>query len=119
MNITEANAVNQVLHWAMGHRVAYAGGPRITDEDATKAAKLLATRAEKVLSAELGPDDVELRRTQWWIATAPLVMDGEKVLGPFGTQELALEVRRYVEKTTTPRTYWVDSEDVPDGGETP
>jgi hypothetical protein len=31
-------------------------------------------------------------------------------MGPFGSQELALEVRAYIEKVNAPTTYWV-SED--------
>lgn len=47
----------------------------------------------------------------WWIATNALPLGGEKVLGPFATQELAFSVRSYVEKVNHPATYWVDSED--------
>ena len=47
----------------------------------------------------------------WWITTGILALDGEKILGPFATQELALNVRRYVEKVEAPRTFWVDQEE--------
>jgi len=50
---------------------------------------------------------------KWWITTGPLDGGGEKaekVLGPFESQELALQVRAYVEKVNAPSTYWVDSE---------
>lgn len=46
----------------------------------------------------------------WWIATGPLGAGGRKIMGPFGSQELALEVRAYIEKVNAPTTYWV-SED--------
>jgi hypothetical protein len=50
---------------------------------------------------------------RWWIATKPLHQGGEKILGPFESQELALDVRVYVEKVNAPTTYWVDDEDSP------
>lgn len=37
---------------------------------------------------------------QWWICTDVLARGGVKVLGPFATQELALDVRFYVEKVS-------------------
>ena len=46
----------------------------------------------------------------WWIATDALAHGGEKVLGPFATRELALDIRRYVEAVKAPMTYWVDQE---------
>lgn len=52
---------------------------------------------------DVGPAD-------WWIATDQLARGGEKILGPFVTRELALEVRSYVEAVKAPVTYWVDSE---------
>lgn len=48
--------------------------------------------------------------SDWWIATDQLSQGGHKVLGPFVTKELALEVRSYVEKAKAPMSYWVDSE---------
>ena len=50
---------------------------------------------------------------QWWITTGELAKGGTKILGPFGTRELALEVRTYVEKVRAPLTFWVASEEVP------
>ena len=47
---------------------------------------------------------------RWWISTGILARGGIKVLGPFETKELALDVRRYVETVNAPETYWVDSE---------
>jgi hypothetical protein len=52
---------------------------------------------------------------RWWITTDPLSAGGEKVLGPFGDQELALKVRTYMEaaQPLVRGTYWVD-EELPD-----
>lgn len=53
---------------------------------------------------------------QWWICTDVLARGGEKLLGPFESQKLALEVRRHVEaggllrNKKDGRTFWVDSE---------
>ena len=46
---------------------------------------------------------------RWWICEQPLP-NGKKILGPFESRELALEVRTYVEKVNAPATYWVDNE---------
>ena len=51
----------------------------------------------------------------WWICTDVLARGGEKLLGPFESQDLALEVRRHVEaggllRGKRDRTFWVDSE---------
>lgn len=43
----------------------------------------------------------------WWITTGPLSGDYEKVLGPFVTKDLALEVRWYVETVKAPESYWL------------
>lgn len=51
----------------------------------------------------------------WWITTCPLPAGGEKVLGPFQSQELAISVRSFVEKDSAPRTYWVDSDESEEG----
>jgi hypothetical protein len=64
MTITEANDVNTVLCWAMGHMVRYPGGPPVTDEDATEAARRLAGKASRALMAGLRPDEVTLDRAQ-------------------------------------------------------
>lgn len=49
---------------------------------------------------------------RWWICTDELTRGGEKILGPFESRDLALEVRAYVEQSPRhkPRTYWVDAE---------
>lgn len=71
MTITEANDINTVLHWAMGHREAWPGGPRITAQDATAAARRLTARAQKTLLAGLGPADVTL--------AAPALLPAEQI----------------------------------------
>lgn len=63
MTITDANDINTVLHWAMGHPARWPGGPPVTDEDATAAAKGLAAKTYRALSGGLTPDQVELKRT--------------------------------------------------------
>lgn len=62
-----------------------------------------------------GSDAVSLAG-HWWITTGPLPAGGEKVLGPFGSQELALKVRSYMEvaQQSDGRTYWVDDEEPAD-----
>ena len=55
--------------------------------------------------------ETEAERGQWWITTDILARGGEKILGPFATQELALSVRRYVELAEAPRTFWVDQDE--------
>jgi hypothetical protein len=50
---------------------------------------------------------------RWWICTDRLDHGGEKILGPFGSRDLALEVRTYVEQVKAPRTFWVDEETGP------
>jgi hypothetical protein len=54
---------------------------------------------------------VENSPQNWWIATDVLARGGEKILGPFATKELALNVRRYVELAEAPRTFWVDRDE--------
>lgn len=56
----------------------------------------------------------------WWITTDVLARGGAKVLGPFESQDLALEVRTYVEAVPQLKrpvgvarqqvTFWVDEE---------
>ncbi len=46
---------------------------------------------------------------RWWITTAAFP-EGQKILGPFESQELALKVRSYVERTEGHNRYWVDEE---------
>jgi hypothetical protein len=62
MPITDASDVNTVLDWAMGRTVRYPGGPPVTDEDATAAARRLAAKAHKALMAGLRPEQVQLTR---------------------------------------------------------
>lgn len=50
----------------------------------------------------------------WWICTRPKREGGRRVLGPFVTRELALDVRVYVEKAHNPATFWVLPEGDPD-----
>lgn len=56
MTITEAQAVNAVLSWAMGKPTPVP----ITDEAATQAGQLLAAKAYKALAAGLRPEQVTL-----------------------------------------------------------
>lgn len=54
----------------------------------------------------------------WWICTDVLARGGEKVLGPFESQELALDVRTFIELVPRHKrpdgparlaeTFWVD-----------
>lgn len=60
MTITEANAVNTLLHWAMGTVQPYFDHP--TDAEATEAAQHLTGKAYKALGAGLRPDQVALTR---------------------------------------------------------
>lgn len=52
----------------------------------------------------------------WWVTTGPLPPRGmgQKIIGPFESQDLALRVRRYVEKAEGHERYWVDDEDEPE-----
>jgi hypothetical protein len=61
LSVSEAAAVNTVIRWAMGLPRGQ-GGELVSDADATTAARLLATKAQKTLMAGLRPDDVELYR---------------------------------------------------------
>jgi hypothetical protein len=57
---------------------------------------------------------------KWWVCTDALARGGAKVIGPFESQELALDVRHYVEHTPfrerppgvarQQATFWVDEE---------
>jgi hypothetical protein len=49
---------------------------------------------------------------RWWISDGgPLDRGGKKVLGPFGSRDLALEVRRLLEERPDAcLTYWVSTE---------
>ena len=50
---------------------------------------------------------------QWWIATNLLDKGGKKVMGPFATHELAIEVRTLRENAEGHAAYFVDKERVP------
>src|SRR5690242_4403831 len=58
------------------------GGETMTSDNAREA-------------APEGP--AEPGRDSWWIATDSLARGGEKILGPFGSRNLAIEVRVFVE----------------------
>ncbi len=62
MPISDANDVNTVLRWSMGHSTRHRGGPLLTDEEATAAAQRIVAKAHKALSAGLRPDQVQLTR---------------------------------------------------------
>jgi hypothetical protein len=47
---------------------------------------------------------------RWWICDDQIKNGGTKLLGPFESRELALEVRRYYEACADGRTFWVDEE---------
>lgn len=58
--------------------------------------------------------------SKWWIATDALARGGQKVLGPFESQDLALDVRTFLEAVPRHKrpdgparlaeTFWVDEE---------
>jgi hypothetical protein len=50
---------------------------------------------------------------QWWVTTHFFHRGGEKILGPFESQELALTVRSFVERAEQHDRYFIDSEPVP------
>jgi len=50
----------------------------------------------------------------WWVTTDILARGGEKVLGPFATKELAVDVRGYVELAKAPLKFWVDRDVSPE-----
>jgi hypothetical protein len=63
MPIADANDINTVLHWLRGDSRRYPLGPRISAEETLEAARRLAGKAYKALSAGIIPDQVavELR----------------------------------------------------------
>lgn len=65
MPISDANDLNTVAHWAMGHRSSTpdGGGYPVTDEDATDALRRLTGKAYRSLSAGLTPERVRLSAT--------------------------------------------------------
>lgn len=48
-------------------------------------------------------------QADWWVCDGPLP-EGQKITGPFATQELALTVRTYIEKAEQRTDLWVDDE---------
>jgi hypothetical protein len=56
-----------------------------------------------------------MSRINWWITTAPLAHGGRRVLGPFRSRELTMEVRGLLEFKNNPTTYWIDHEGAQDG----
>lgn len=50
------------------------------------------------------------RLERWWIATDELSRGGKKLLGPFESRDLALEVRQYVEAFHKGSTFWISKE---------
>jgi hypothetical protein len=70
MTVAEASNLNVVLRWAMG-QPRWTGGPAITDETATEAARALAARSLKAIGAGLRPEEVTLTRQDSAAGTAP------------------------------------------------
>lgn len=48
-----------------------------------------------------------VQQPKWWVTTG-LKLNGKKLLGPFESKDLALDVRKYMEMAETPATYWVE-----------
>jgi hypothetical protein len=86
--------------------------------DQKEVANFLRTLAAEVRGTfdrpESGPDAriVARREARWWVCTGSLAQGGKKVLGPFGTRSLALQVRDLLEQVRTPVIFWVDEEPV-------
>lgn len=49
----------------------------------------------------------------WFVCSDVLARGGRKFMGPFLTQEAALEARTYIERVEKRGDLWVDSEEVP------
>jgi hypothetical protein len=62
MTIGEASAANTLIQWVTGQHARYSHRGEITNAEADKAARTLITKAHKVLSAGLFPEDVDLTR---------------------------------------------------------
>ena len=62
LNVREANAACRLILWARGHQVAEFGA-RVTDEDATEAARMLATAVNRAIHAGPQPGSIALRWT--------------------------------------------------------
>jgi hypothetical protein len=45
---------------------------------------------------------------EWWITTGVKTANGQKVLGPFVTQNLAFEVRALAERAEGHHHYWIE-----------
>jgi hypothetical protein len=50
----------------------------------------------------------------WWVCDGPLTAGGIKILGPFQSRELALDVRSHMEKAQGRTDLWVDDEERPE-----
>lgn len=48
--------------------------------------------------------------SSWWVCTDWLKDGGRKVIGPFDSRALALDVRTYVEKAEGHNRYFVDEQ---------
>lgn len=57
---------------------------------------------------EAAAQAVQVTPERWWIMTDWLNLGGSKVLGPFGSGELAIKVRTLLEQTTPGVTYCVE-----------
>jgi hypothetical protein len=68
-----------------------------------------AARKQEAVIAAAAPAAPQPAPGDWWICDGPLP-DARKLLGPFATQELALNVRTYVEKAEKRSDLWVDDE---------
>lgn len=49
----------------------------------------------------------------WWVKNMPMP-DGEKVLGPFASRDLAFQALDRLERDNAPKIYWVDHEPADD-----
>jgi hypothetical protein len=76
--------------------------------EAMRRAFLAGTEAQAAIAAA-APAAPQPAPGDWWICDGPLP-DARKLLGPFATQELALNVRTYVEKAEKRSDLWVDDE---------
>lgn len=62
--------------------------------------------------------DALSRSTEWWISDGDANRGGEKLLGPFATRDLALEVRALYEAShrANGQTFWVSEVPTSAGG---
>lgn len=100
---TAALTVKPELDTPYADRPEWTPYTRWVERPASEAVELVALIRKHLQSAE--------KQQGWWITTSALSRGGEKILGPFGSQELAMEVRRYMETAEAPRTFWVQRDD--------